>query len=222
MKKEFVLTADGSHSIYLPEIDEHYHSIHGAIAESQHVFIQSGLIEVAKKKDHIAILEVGMGTGLNVLMTALNTAKKDISIFYDAVEAFPIKEEDWMKLNYAAQLKEQQATELYQAIHEQAWEEITILQKEFQLRKTEIEIQNFEFTRQYDLVYFDAFAPEKQAEMWDKGLFELLYKAMNEGGLLLTYCVKGVVRRTLQSVGFEIEKLPGPIGGKREILRARK
>ena len=152
-------TADGSYTLYVPELDEHYHSVKGALTESQHIFIEMGLKHSPVSEPHI--LEIGLGTGLNAFLTLLSAEETRRKVHYTGIERF-------------------------------------------------------------DVIYFDAFAPEKQPEMWEQSLFDTLYKVLNDGGILTTYCAKGVVRRMLQTAGFTVERLPGPPGGKREILRATK
>ena len=196
MEKKLVITADGSHSLYIEEMDESYHSKHGSIAESEHIFIQSGLIKKAESQKVISIFEVGMGTGLNVLKTVLAANENDLTINYEAVEAFPLDLDIIKELNFTEEVESNEAKD--------------------------IKLQEFNSYGLYDLIYFDAFAPEKQEEMWSPEIFEKIYASMKPGALLLTYCVKGLIRRRLKEIGFTIEKLNGPIGGKREILRATK
>ena len=222
MKKEIVITKDGSNSIYLPQMDEHYHSINGSIAESEHIFIQTGLAEVYKSLDSISILEIGMGTGLNVLTSYEFQRKNDLTINYWGVEAFPLDWDLLQDLNYSNFLVSEESSQIFKKIHDLPWNASAQLADRFTLNKIEAKIHEIELPIYFDLVYFDAFAPVKQEDMWTGEIFKKIYDSMNNGGVLVTYCVKGVVRRRLQSIGFEIEKLPGPIGGKREILRARK
>lgn len=221
MEKELIITSDGSHSIYLPEMNEHYHSKHGAILESEHIFIQSGLLEVAKKKKVIEIFEVGMGTGLNVLTTLNAAALHHLKINYNAIEAFP---PDWSllaQLNYAEQLK--LGADIFELIHTSEWEKEIKLSSQFSLLKHNEKMSAFNIQpNSYDLIYFDAFAPEKQNEMWTEEIFEALFHSLKTEGVLVTYCVKGEIKRRLKAIGFQIEKLAGPKGGKREMLRARK
>lgn len=222
MKKEIVITKDGSNSIYLPEMDEHYHSINGSVAESEHIFIQMGLAELAKTKSKIRILEVGMGTGLNVMTSILFAQKENLTINYCGIEAYPL---DWQLiqgLNYSEIIKESKLESYLEKLHKAPWNKEIELATDFYLEKKDQKIQEIEFIDDFDLIYFDAFAPEKQEEMWTREIFTSLFNGMKMGGILVTYCVKGVIRRRLQAIGFEVEKLPGPIGGKREMLRARK
>lgn len=223
LKREIITTADGSHSLYVPDLDEHYHSYHGSIKESQRVFIELGLAHVAENLGSISILEVGMGTGLNVLMTALANEGLNKSIRYDAIEAFPLEDELLNKLNYADQLLHPSAAELFQSIHLAPWNEGAEITDLFTLTKIEAPIESIDFSpEQYDLIYFDAFAPEVQGELWTEEIFAKMYAILKPGGVLSTYCVKGDVKRALQDRGFAIEKHKGPEGGKREVLRAIK
>lgn len=221
MKKQLIQTADGSHSFYLEEMDEQYHSKHGSIAESQHVFIQSGLLYQAKKRKSLRIFELGMGTGLNVYLTAIAAKRNDLQVEMHSIEAFPLAAAEAAQLNYPSCIGESE--ELFQQIHELAWERLHQLSPNFKLKKILAKFEDFTLeNKDYDLIYFDAFAPEKQEELWTNSVFQKVYESMKPGATLVTYCVKGVVRRRLQALGFQVEKLAGPLGGKREILRAQK
>ncbi|MBL4707441.1 MAG: tRNA (5-methylaminomethyl-2-thiouridine)(34)-methyltransferase MnmD [Flavobacteriales bacterium] len=220
MKRQIVRTADGSSSIYLEEMDEQYHSKHGAIAESEHIFIQNGLLE-KKAEPVISVFEVGMGTGLNVMTSIQAAEKHKLSINYEAIEAFPILISELKDLNFVEALNFDPM--LFQKIHKTEWGIEQSLNTNFRLTKWHEKLQMIKLLpAQYDVIYFDAFAPEKQGEMWSKEIFEDLFTALKYDGILVTYCVKGEIRRRLKEVGFTVEKLPGPIGGKREICRARK
>lgn len=211
---ELIESADGSHTLYVPALDEHYHSVNGAINESIHVFIQAGLKHCVKK--HVSILEIGLGTGLNAFMTVLN--QEDRVISYHAIEKYPIKDELVRLLNFGSNEAE---SHLLQKIHTLPWQKNEMLKSNFQLLKEEVDVCDMKLKAGYDLVYFDAFAPEKQGEMWNKPIFQKIYDSMNPMGILTTYCAKGVVRRTMQACGFIVERIPGP-KGKREMLRAIK
>nr|WP_321405464.1 tRNA (5-methylaminomethyl-2-thiouridine)(34)-methyltransferase MnmD [uncultured Carboxylicivirga sp.] len=213
-KIELKVSADGSHTLYVPELEEHYHSVNGAINESMHVFIEPNLR--FSTKEQVSILEIGFGTGLNAFLTGLNQGNK--CIFYHSLEKYPIAEELALRLNYCANPEEQL---FFEKMHLAAWQEESEITQHFTLLKDETDLISATFNRKYDLVYFDAFAPEKQPEMWAPEIFQKIYDAMNDGGILTTYCAKGVVRRTLQACGFTVERLPGP-KGKREMLRAVK
>lgn len=219
MKKQ-ILTSDGSHSYYLPELDEHYHSKHGAIQESQHVFIESGMNYVATKKEEIRVLELGMGTGLNLYLTALFANQQQIKIVMDSLEPFPLSLIEAKSLNYPEILGSSRTD--FELIHQLSWQKRHQMGDFFKWQKIKQKWENFELTASYDLIYYDAFAPDKQAEMWELPLLKKAFSALCSSGVLVTYCVKGIVRRRLKEVGFEVKKLPGPPNGKREILRAEK
>ncbi len=212
-------TADGSYTLYLPEMDEHYHSIKGALTESQHIFIDMGLKASTAAAPHI--LEIGLGTGLNAVLTFIYAESNQRPIYYTGIERYPLSEEVITSLNYPALIGEEQQPKL-KAIHCATWNKEETLSPYFNLHKIEADFTTYRFEKGYDVIYFDAFAPEKQPNMWQQELFDHLYQVLNEGGILTTYCAKGVIRRMLQTAGFTVERLPGPPGGKREILRARK
>jgi tRNA U34 5-methylaminomethyl-2-thiouridine-forming methyltransferase MnmC len=220
VKRQFIKTADGSTSIYLEEMDEHYHSKHGAIVESNHIFIKNGLLPKSSSSK-IVVFEVGMGTGLNVMTTIKAAKEHQLTIDYHAVEAFPIKMEELSFINFPDLLSIEES--LFQTIHSSPWETPVQLMANFNLSKYASKLNELKLkAAQFDVIYFDAFAPEKQEEMWTEEIFRKLFNALKPEGILVTYCVKGVIRRRLQSVGFRVEKLKGPEGGKREMCRAWK
>ena len=212
-------TADGSYTLYVPELDEHYHSVKGALTESQHIFIDMGLKHSTVPSPRI--LEIGLGTGLNCFLTLLTAEETERQIHYTGIERYPLDMETISKLDYPSLIHKGHETD-YFAIHQTPWEKDVELSPWFTLHKLEGDFTCYTFDKGYDIIYFDAFAPEKQPEMWEQSLFDKLYHVLNEGGILTTYCAKGVVRRMLQTAGFKVERLPGPPGGKREILRATK
>lgn len=269
-------TADGSATLYVPALDEHYHSVKGAFTESQHIFIDMGLKACTDPAPHI--LEVGFGTGLNALLTLLEAERSGRTIHYTGLELYPLPWETVSQLGYVSFLNGErlavsgeQVARWFEALHTAPWEEEVEITPHFTLRKMQTDFTNDErltvngeqltgsgkserltvnderltvsseptsstaqpvhhspFTvhrskdvHRYSLVYFDAFAPDKQPEMWTQELFDRVYVSMKEGGLLTTYCAKGAVRRMLQEAGFVVERLPGPPGGKREILRGK-
>ena len=212
-------TADGSYTLYVPELDEHYHSVKGALTESQHIFINMGLKHSSVSSPRI--LEIGLGTGLNCFLTLLNAEENKRHIHYTSIERFPLGMDVIQKLDYPSIIGRGHNAD-YLAIHQAPWEEDTKLSPWFTLHKVEGDFTNYTFEKGYDIIYFDAFAPEKRPEMWEQSLFNSLYQILNKGGILTTYCAKGIVRRMLQSAGFIVERLAGPPGGKREILRATK
>ncbi len=220
MNRELVITKDGSHTIFVPELNEHYHSVFGAIQESRHVFIKEGLTYTNRKS--VAIFEVGLGTGLNAILTLLEAIQNNLQIEYNAIEKYPLDIKTIYQLNYPELLKlNEQEKELFYKIHNTEWDKKTELNKNFRFTKIKNDITEFSIRFSYDLVYFDAFAPGKQPEMWSKNVFQKIYNNQNRNGILTTYCSKGGVKRTLMSLGYQVESIPGP-RGKREIIRAQK
>lgn len=213
---ELRMSDDGSHTLFVPELNEHYHSVYGARTESMHVFIKNGLNQI--NKDNICILEIGFGTGLNALLADLNKGNKTIE--YHSLEKYPLNTELENILQFSTNQNEQETLQ-YQKIHEAPWNLLTEITRGFNLLKWEADLLTIEFTSSYDIVFFDAFAPDIQPEMWSEVVFKKIYNAMNTNGILTTYSAKGVVRRTLQKVGFNVERIPGP-PHKREMLRAIK
>ena len=221
MKTNFEITEDGSHTLFVPELNEHYHSTHGAVQESMHVYINAGLHECTKKQIHI--LEIGFGTGLNAYLSLLEAEKDQKKIEYTALELFPVPLEKATLLNYS-EGKSTTEKEWYIKSHTSEWNSKQVISPYFSIEKLNTDVSNpseIHLTSLFDVIYFDAFAPEKQPELWTYEIFQYLYKHCNKGAILNTYCAKGSVRRILQSIGFKIERLPGP-PGKREILRAIK
>jgi tRNA U34 5-methylaminomethyl-2-thiouridine-forming methyltransferase MnmC len=216
-KIEIKLSSDGSSTLYRPDLDEHYHSINGAIQESMHVFISTGLKQLAVSPLHV--LEVGFGTGLNALLTFVH--KQEGIVFYHALEKYPLTKQITDSVNYPNLITEKNTEEVFFAMHQADWDCENAISDDFYLTKLKMDLLDFNASEIYDLVYFDAFAPEKQPDLWTEDVFIMLYRAMKMGAVLTTYCAKGVVRRAMQSAGFVVERLPGP-PGKREILRAVK
>jgi tRNA U34 5-methylaminomethyl-2-thiouridine-forming methyltransferase MnmC len=217
MKVDLIKTKDGSHTLYRPDLNEYYHSIHGAIQESQHVYINSGLKCISRPV--IRIFEMGFGTGLNVILSLIEAEKTNRFLIYDSIEKFPLNSGIINILNYK-DLIPSEYREKFLAIHHGKWDEILDF-KNMQLTKISGDFLKYEFTAFYDLIYFDAFGPEKQPELWSAEIFHKIFNATNEGGLLMTFSVKGEVRRSLNQAGFKIEKLVGP-PGKKQILKAEK
>ena len=220
MKIEIRETLDGSHTLYLEELDEHYHSTFGAIQESEHVFIQAGL-SICQRRE-VSILEVGFGTGLNCYLTLLRAQDSGQHIRYFAVEKFPLTQEVYNRLNYGTH-QNTNASDIFSTIHKAAWDQESEIVEHFYLFKISGDLLqlNYELLPNFDLIYFDAFSPEKQPELWEQIVFERLFAKMKNNSILVTYCAKGSVRRALQAVGFKVERIPGP-PGKREMIRAIK
>jgi len=222
-QKRIIISNDGSHTIELIDQNEQYHSTHGAIQESEHVYIQHGLKRLAAQQKSINILEVGMGTGLNVLLTYRYAIEHSLNINYTAVEAYPLEESIWEKLNYSklTDLNNSLST-IYNKIHESDWHKEIDFDNNFIFNKIDQKIQNVSLKEShYDLVYHDAFNPDLEPDLWSEKLFEKIYKSMTRNSLLSTYSTKGIIKRALKTCGFVIQKKPGP-PGKREILNAVK
>lgn len=218
-KLEIKQTADGSDTLFNPGMDDTYHSINGAVQESMHVFIEAGLHQVKKQK--LRIFEVGFGTGLNALLSWQEAHRLKLQIEYESIEAFPVAPDLISSLNYS-ELGTGLPNDAFLLLHQAVWNSCVVLEKNiFALKKIQADFTSFQFTERYDLIFFDAFAPDKQPEMWAEEGFSKIYQALHPGGILVTYCAKGEVRRRLQRAGFRVERLPGP-PGKREILRAIK
>ncbi len=251
MEREVVITADGSSTIHLPEWDEQYHSKHGAIQEAYHVFIKHGLQHFYNEKNtsnevtsgavgvvselntygshersrevnnRISILEIGFGTGLNAFITLLEAEKIGVGVDYVGVEGYPVLTDEMMQLNYPVQLKAEDKESLFKMMHEVSWEEKHLFSNNFSLTKQNRFFSEIRDKDLYNLIYFDAFGARVQPELWTETIFLKMFNALKENGVLVTYAAKGSVRRAMQSVGFKVEKLPGP-PGKREMLRATK
>ena len=219
MKVIIQTTADGSPTFYREDIDEHYHSVKGALAESRHVYINSGWKQATQSKNHIRVFEVGFGTGLNAALTAQAALESKTPTDYYSVELYPLPE---TTTTLYAEAFPEPFQSIFREVNQAPWQESTKINPYFTLHKIEDNLLTMELPQHLDVVYFDAFAPEKQPEMWDETIFSKLFHAMNPGGILTTYCAKGVIRRLLNAIGFTTERLPGPPGGKREILRATK
>ncbi len=215
-----MITEDGSHTIYLPEIDEHYHSVHGAIQESVHIYIGQGLLQCSSNP--ISILEIGFGTGLNAFLTFCYAQKQNIKINYFSLEKYPLSEKEYVELNYPETLFPEY-TGIFKQMHQSEWNKPVLISPSFTLRKVNADLLTFDFSTvaPVDLVYYDAFAPGKQPEMWTDDILHKVSASVKKGGVLVTYCAKGVVRRALTAAGFEMERIPGPMG-KKEILRGKK
>lgn len=217
-KNTLVKTADGSHTIYIHELDDHYHSIHGAVQESEHIFIKSGL--AACKADPVNIFEVGFGTGLNALLSARYSILEGRKVNYTAIEKYPLEEEVYMQLNHF-NFAGKEGPKLSRLIHSAQWNSFSEIIPGFNLKKIKGDLTSTVLTGSYDLIFFDAFGPDKQPEMWTKEVFSSISAITIKGGLFVTYSAKGDVKRNLTACGYKVELLPGP-PGKRQITRAVK
>ena len=216
LKRELKITEDGSHTFYMPDLDEHYHSTHGAVQESKHVFLDAGFHFC--EKDPIHILEIGFGTGLNCFLTLMETLKTNRKVVYHSIELYPLEKEHINSLNYAEQSNPVQK-DLFTTLHKSEWNSDVKITDDFTLRKLLGDLRTSKFPTKYDLVYFDAFAPEVQPDLWTEEIFTKIYHSLNSNAILTTYCSKGIVKQALRASGFELKRLPGP-PGKRHMLRA--
>ena len=237
MQRKIITTADGSKTIQIEEWNEQYHSVHGAIQEANHVYIKHGLLfcfdgdttlkesfhttDISPMPSSISILEIGFGTGLNAFLTLLLAEEHQRQIHYVGVEAFPISSDEMEALNYTEQLQVSEKNVFFRKMHEAAWEEEVRITPCFNLKKEQKLFKDITDKNQFDLIYFDAFGARVQPELWTESIFKIMFDALKVNGVLVTYAAKGSVRRAMQTVGFLVEKLPGP-PGKREMLRARK
>lgn len=222
--KEIILetTADGSHTLFVPGLNEHYHSVNGALQESESVFIKNGLYHVPACIKDINILEVGFGTGLNALLTVLEAKKQRRKINYVAIEPEPLEKQVLEQLNYSSIIRGTESAGYFKKLHDAGWVYPSFLSDYFIIRKIQARLEDITLRdSQFHLVYFDAFGPEVQPELWTREIFMQLYNCLQIEGTLVTYSCKGTVKRALTAAGFKIEKLPGP-PGKREVLRAMK
>tara|TARA_B100000131_G_scaffold317760_1_gene360362 strand:+ start:55 stop:711 length:657 start_codon:yes stop_codon:yes gene_type:complete len=217
MKREIITTKDGSHSILIPNLNETYHSKFGAIQESAHVFIKHGFL--CFKKSNLKLLEIGLGTGLNALLTKLKSDKLKLKTIYEAIELYPLNKKEYRKLNFANKIHVEK-NEFLQ-IHQNQFDKKHKFSDYFYFIKRNEDVLSYQFTEKYDLIYFDAFAPNKQPEVWSEDVLRKMYNCLKNGGALVTYCSRGVIKRRLKDIGFTIETLEGP-PGKREMIRANK
>ncbi|MBF9222557.1 tRNA (5-methylaminomethyl-2-thiouridine)(34)-methyltransferase MnmD [Hymenobacter ruricola] len=227
-KVEVRRTADGSATLYVPALDEHYHSRHGARQESEHVFIEAGLLPLLEAglggpcARPLHLLEVGLGTGLNALLTLGRVQTAGAAVAYDALETVPLPPEVVAELAAKWATEAPETVALLHRLHAAPWTETHPLAPHFFLSKLPEALEQAALpAAYYDLIYFDAFAPEKQPELWTEAIFAKLCAAAAPGAVLVSYCAQGQFRRNLRAAGWRTEKLPGP-PGKREMTRARK
>ncbi len=221
MENTLFETQDGSHSLFSEKYGVSYHSKYGAIQETQHVFINAALRFKALLQSDIAILDIGFGTGLNALMSMQEAVRRNLRLNYTAIEAFPISLEQAENLNYLSLLNATTYREAFLTLHGDNWDERLYINDNFSFKKHPIPFEGIDFQEEFDIVYFDAFAPNAQPELWEAPVLSKMYKALKKDGVFVTYCAKGAVKRTLKSLGFEVEKLKGP-PGKREMTRGIK
>jgi len=221
LERKIITTSDGSKTIHFPEWNESYHSKHGALQEAKHVYIQSGLEHRVNSNlpKSIKILEIGFGTGLNAMLSILFAGQNDIKIYYYTIEKYPLENSVLNDLNYAELFSSKSTT--FKKLHQTEWEKEVEIQPNFILKKVKTDLKNFQPEPVFDLIYFDAFGPRVQPELWEKTILQNMYNALRPNGVWVTYSCKGSVRRDLIDIGFNVEKIPGP-PGKREMLRAVK
>lgn len=217
------LTSDGTHTIHSDQFDVPYHSVHGALQETMHVFIGAGLdhfLETTSSTKSIHILEVGFGTGLNVLATLAESRNRELSVDFQTIEAYPITMETAAALNFAEHLPSIVKSDI-DTIHSAEWSENISLSPLFTFTKHRTTLEAFQSEDRFDVIYFDAFAPTAQPELWTPAILQKMYDHLNDYGILVTYCAKGQFKRDLKSVGFHVQSIPGP-PRKREMTRAIK
>ena len=209
-------TKDLSPTLFSEDFQQTYHSIHGAISESNHVFIQQGLAEIAKTKNEISIFEMGYGTGLNAALTWKYALENKLNIRYLSLEKFPIER----SIQDSFLTQDSDLNHLLIELNQAEWSLLHSLER-FQFKKIQGDISHVDLEKNFDLIYYDAFSPNAQPELWTEAIFKKMYDCLNPDGLLVTYCAKGQVKRNLKAAGFHVESPPGPVG-KREMTRARK
>jgi len=215
---QLVTTSDGSHTIYVPELDEHYHSVHGAVQESEFIFIRNGVDFC--KTDPVAIFEAGFGTGLNALLTAISSIKGKRRVNYTSIEKYPLGNDTIASLNHF-KFAGKDGKDIFDKIHQADWGVMTDICLNFNLLKIKGDLTADNLSGSYDLIYFDAFGPDKQPDMWTVNIFSRISEITKPHGILVTYSAKGEVKRRLKACGFDVRLIPGP-PGKREIIRATK
>jgi tRNA U34 5-methylaminomethyl-2-thiouridine-forming methyltransferase MnmC len=215
------MTKDGSHTLWVPELQESYHSFHGAVTESAHVFINNGIDHYLQVHDvtEISVLEVGFGTGLNALLTCAYSQKNRHRIKYTTLEPFPLEWAFLSQLNYPDHVNHEQSQFWFKELHQTQWGQIEWLNPYFSFLKSLDPVQEHAPSGRYHICFFDAFAPSKQHEIWDQKVLEVIRRGLTKSGMLVSYCAQGQFKRNLRQLGFEVETLPGP-PGKKEMTRA--
>lgn len=223
MKREIITTEDGSKTIQIIDWDEQYHSKHGAIQEANYVYLDKGLDHIISRDNaqNLSLLEIGFGTGLNAFLTLIQAELKQVLVNYVAVEAYPISKPELEQLNYAELLKQRSDAVGFKELHGCSWQESHKITDFFYLHKQRLDFSEITQKNAFDLVYYDAFGPRVQPELWTVDLFKIMFSALKSQGVLVTYCAQGNARRAMIAAGFEVEKLDGP-PGKRHMLRAIK
>jgi tRNA U34 5-methylaminomethyl-2-thiouridine-forming methyltransferase MnmC len=224
VQRNLIITKDGSHSVAIPEWQAFYHSVHGALQESLHVYIEAGFrywLSQQTAATNCVVFEMGFGTGLNALLTFIEAEQIQQKIMYETVEAFPLEMSLVQQLNYCDALHRPDLMQAFESLHQCEWNKAIAITDNFTLRKVHTVLTNYSREEPINIIYYDAFAPSAQPELWIEPVFKQLYSLLAPGGILVTYCSKGMVRRALLAAGFRVEKIPGP-RGKREMIRAEK
>lgn len=222
IKRSIIQTSDGSKTIQIKDWDEQYHSIHGALQEAKHVYLEAGFKTYLNRNPNLKnlnVLEIGFGTGLNAYLTAFESIKYPIKTYYHAIEAYPLKKQELKELEYD-KLSDLDPL-IFHKIHDCSWEKMNQISPEFSIIKRQEFFSDINDINFFDIVYFDAFGPRVQPELWGVEIFLKMYNALKFNGVLVTYSAKGSVRRTMQNIGFKVERINGPVG-KREMLRSTK
>jgi tRNA U34 5-methylaminomethyl-2-thiouridine-forming methyltransferase MnmC len=215
---EIIKTADGSHTIFVSELNEHYHSVNGAFRESSFIFINNGFD--FNKAESLRIFEVGFGTGLNTFLSAIRSKKENRRVYYTAIEKYPLPDDIIQALNYP-DFVDKNDRMIFRAIHDSPWNSPQKIHSNFTLTKTRGDLITDDISGNFDIIYFDAFGPDKQPEMWTGEIFRKISEIVTIKGILVTFTSKGEVKRRLREFGFQVDILPGP-PGKRHIIRAVK
>ena len=223
MNVEVKQTNDGSNTLFVPELNEHYHSVHGALQEALHVFIKHGLQPTLENAtEPVRLLEIGFGTGLNAILTLQTFLTQNHSVFYDSLEKYPLAEDLIKELHFENFILNPELLDHFYKLHAAPWNENVSITPNFKLQKIHADLEEQTFPdNYYDLIYFDAFAPEKQPHLWTEAIFRKLAASLKVKGILVSYCAKGSFKRALKAAGLTVEALPGP-PGKREMTRATK
>ena len=222
MDVQIFITEDGSHSLFRKDLNEGYHSRYGAITESMHIFIEAGFKQVSNEYKEINVLEIGFGTGLNAFLTCLISSETGKKVNYFGIEPFPLQSEIYSMLNYPELLGNAENRKLFLLLHDSEWGRGVKIIEQFNLKKIRKRFEDVDLKQAFfNLIYFDAFAPDIQPELWKKNIFKKIYNTLKDEGIFVTYSAKGSVKRNLQDAGFYVEKIPGP-KGKREMIRAVK
>ena len=224
MNKLKIITNDGSPTIYIEDWNEHYHSKHGAVSESKHVFIKNGLKFWKNNNSYVNscnIFEMGFGTGLNTILTYEFSIENKLKINYQTIDSSPLSKNEIKFLDYSKFFNNKNTELIFEKLHDKSWEETHSIERKFYFLKINKKIQNFEFSSKYDIIYYDAFGSRVQPELWKEDLFKPIIRSLNKFGVFVTYSSMGNLRRSLIKSGMKVEKIDGPIG-KREMIRAIK